>query len=219
MTTVLGIEDMFASEHYTEEQLLIYLEYIANILHLLNQVECTPDWSYTKTDIVTATQQNLTSFLDWLNYEAKTFNKQGRVLIVHKNAPATAVAEIVEADLAYQIIQYNHHTLQGDIEAKKTILLALGSELEPKRKLMEARTKTLTDGIFFMLNNLDLRHNNRSKKDKNYKEAMANMRKNKLEQWYDELYQMMLLAFLELEQSDRELKITELKQHVTGGNK
>lgn len=64
-----------------------------------------------------------------------------------------------------------------------------------------------------MLNNLDLRHNNRSKKDKNYKEYVAKMRKNKLEEWCDELYQMMLLAILELEQIERNQKINELKTH------
>ena len=39
------------------------------------------------------------------------------------------------------------------------------------------------------------------------------MKKNKLEEWYDELYQMMLLAMLELEQLERNQKINELKTH------
>lgn len=64
-----------------------------------------------------------------------------------------------------------------------------------------------------MLNNLNIRHNNKSKKDKNYKEYVAKMKKNKLEEWYDELYQMMLLAMLELEQVERNQKINELKTH------
>ena len=33
------------------------------------------------------------------------------------------------------------------------------------------------------------------------------------EEWYDELYQMMLLAMLELEQLERNQKINELKSH------
>ena len=62
-------------------------------------------------------------------------------------------------------------------ELKKQILLALGSELEPKRRELEKRNKQLSEDIFFMLNNLNLRHNNRSKKDKNYKAYVANMQK------------------------------------------
>ena len=55
-----------------------------------------------------------------------------------------------------------------------------------------------------MLNNLNIRHNNRSKKDKSkYKEYVAKMSKVRLEKWYDELYQMMLLAILLLDNADR----------------
>ena len=43
--------------------------------------------------------------------------------------------------------------------------------------------------------------------------SFYNAPKNKLEEWYDELYQMMLLAMLELEQVERNQKINELKTH------
>lgn len=36
-----------------------------------------------------------------------------------------------------------------------------------------------------------------------------------LEHWYDELYQMILLAFLQLDQVDRNAKILELKQTIS----
>ena len=69
-----------------------------------------------------------------------------------------------------------------------------------------------------MLNNLNIRHNNRSKKDKSkYKEYVANMSKTRLEKWYDELYQMMLLAFLLLDNIERKKKVSELKSKIIGG--
>ena len=61
----------------------------------------------------------------------KHFPKQEKVLVVHKNPAATAVAEIIDESLAYSVIDYNHHLLKGDIAKKKAILLALGSDLEP----------------------------------------------------------------------------------------
>lgn len=70
-----------------------------------------------------------------------------------------------------------------------------------------------------MLNNCNIRHNNRNKKDSSkYKEYVAKMSKKQLEKWYDELYQMILLAFLLLDNGDRDVKITELKAKIVGGN-
>jgi len=214
MVNVLGINDMFSEDDYCEENVLVYLEYVAKILWLAQKVKTTKKYIVQLSDVYNATEENLITVLDWLNYEKKLFEKKEQVLVVRKNASATAVAEIVEEDLAYQIVAYNHHSLSGDIESKKTILLALGSELEPKRKDISEVNKKLADDIFFMMNNLNLRHNNRSKSDKNYKEVVAKMKKLTLEAWYDELYQMMLLAFLELDNKERSVRVSELKAKI-----
>lgn len=216
MTETLGIEDMFADEDYSEENILIYAEYVANVLFLATKVNLDEKYSYCLLDSFKAIKENLNNLLGWFNYEQKVFEKKEQVLIVRKSAATTAVAEIVEEDLAYQIVKYNHHSLKGDIESKKSILLALGSELEPRRKEINEISKRLADDIFFMLNNLNLRHNNRSKSDKNYKETVAKMRKPVLENWYDELYQMLLLAFLEIDNKERSERVSELKTKVNG---
>ncbi|MGN0462813.1 MAG: hypothetical protein ACI4HZ_10280, partial [Ruminococcus sp.] len=151
-------------------------------------------------------------------YNHTAYVEDDRVLIIEDKPEVTAVAEIVEQDLALDIIRYNHRSLQGEIELKKSILISLGSELEPKRKELQALNKQLSEDIFFMLNNINIRHNNRSKKDMSkYKEYVAKMSKTKLERWYDELYQMMLLAFLLLGNVDRTETIKELKGKIVGG--
>lgn len=43
------------------------------------------------------------------------------------------------------------------------------------------------------------------------------MTKARLEKWYDELYQMMLLAFLLLDNVDRTASVKELKEKIVGG--
>ena len=140
-----------------------------------------------------------------------------RILIIEDKPEVTAVAEIVEQDLALDIIRYNHRSLQGEIESKKKILISLGSELEPKRKELQALNKQLSEDIFFMLNNINIRHNNRSKKDMaKYKDYVAKMTKARLEKWYDELYQMMLLAFLLLDNVQRTANVKELKEKIAG---
>lgn len=141
-----------------------------------------------------------------------------RILIIEDKPEVSAVAEIVEQDLALDVIRYNHRSLQGEIELKKNILISLGSELEPKRKELQVINKQLSEDIFFMLNNINIRHNNRSKKDMSkYKEYVAKMSRTRLEKWYDELYQMMLLAFLSLDNVDRQNKVKELKNKIIGG--
>ena len=94
-------------------------------------------------------------------------------------------------------------------------MLALGADLEPKRKQIQAIDKDLEDGIFYILNNLNLRHNNKTVGDKNYRQAVADMDDVTMEGWYDELYQMMLLAYLQLDQVTRAAKVKMLKQTVT----
>ena len=73
----------------------------------------------------------------------------------------------------------------------------------------------MEDGIFYILNNLNLRHNNKIEGDRNYKQAVAEMDALTLENWYDELYQMMLLAYLQLDQVTRNDKVKALKHAVS----
>lgn len=150
-------------------------------------------------------------------YNHKAYIDDERILIIEDKPEVTAVAEIIKQDLAIDIIRYNHRSMQGEIELKKKILISLGSELEPKRKELQVLNKQLSEDIFFMLNNMNLRHNNRSKKDMGkYKEYVAKMTKARLEKWYDELYQMMLLAFLLLDNVDRTENVKELKEKIIG---
>ncbi len=211
MRNSLNLDDILLIDNPTEEQVITFIEYVANIKYLSETIELVDGFELHKTPVSIALEDNLTSVMDWLNLEATIFDEKEQVIITEKSAKVTAVAEITSANISYQIVKYNHHTLKGDIEKKKAILLVLSNELEPKRKQLSSINIQLTTNIFYMLNNLNLRHNNRSKKDKNYKEYVAKMKKNKLEEWYDELYQMMLLAFLELEQVERNAKFNELK--------
>lgn len=153
--------------------------------------------------------------LDQYNHVAYFNEEEECVLIIEDKPEITAVAEIMPTPtLAIDVVRYNHRTLRGEIDLKKKILLALGAELEAKRKKLHTINAALENDIFFMLNNLNIRHNNKSKGDKNYKEYVAKMRKERLEKWYDELYQMILLAFLLMDNNKRTEKVKELKEKI-----
>lgn len=64
-----------------------------------------------------------------------------------------------------------------------------------------------------MVNNMNVRHNNCDESDSRYyNEKFAMLSEEKKEEWYDEIYQEGLMAFLVLEQVERTRKIDEFKK-------
>jgi len=156
-------------------------------------------------------KQNTEAFLEHFGHTTTYFEEEEKVIIIEKNSAAFSAAEISEPDIAKKIIQYNHYKLKGNIDAKKDIILALANEIEPKRNELEQLNSVLADDLFFTLNNMNLRHNNKEPSDKFYKPYVANMDVNDLECWYDEIYQMILLVKLLIENKTRHDDIDTLK--------
>lgn len=208
---LLNLDDTPTEDKISEEFILIYCEYAANMVYLLKSKIAHKD---DLSDIPDAILHNLKILLDWYNHEIVYDPLKEKAIVVAKNASATAVVELLDNALSYSVVEYNHFLLKGNINKKKAILLALGNDLEPKRDKLRKIDKELTDCIFFMLNNLDLRHNNRTKGDKYYKEKIARMHLSTLEKWYDELYQLMLSAYMSLENIKRIAKIKTLKSTI-----
>lgn len=69
--------------------------------------------------------------------------------------------------------------------------------------------------LFFLFNSVNLRHNNADPDGKNYIPFVANMMDEEIEKWYDEAYQICLLAFLELDNVERKDRVNKLKKDTT----
>ena len=137
---------------------------------------------------------------------------QGYITIFTPKKPEAIVAsEIVAPEISYKVLEYNHYTMKGDIARKRETLRILADKLEPRRIELAAINKELANNVFFMFNNMNIRHNNCAEGDKNYKKVVAKMSQDELESWYDETYQLCLLAFLELDNVERTKKVAELK--------
>ena len=209
---------------------LLYHDALNNVESLLTLIELIYNFwelSYQKLDDTslyvewTGNYYHLKDVMDDLleqyNHTAYIDEDNDCVLVIEDKSEVSSVAEIVPESLSLSIIKYNHRSLQGDLNAKKSILVALGAELEPQRKELQELNKQLTSDIFFMLNNMNIRHNNRSKKElAKYKDYVAKMKYDRLEKWYDELNQMMLLAFLLLDNVSRQKSVAELKSKIGG---
>ena len=158
--------------------------------------------------------QQIMKVIDIIGYMGT--QKNGVTIFVPKSEAAVEVARILPDNLSYKVIEYNHHSLKGDLEGKKSILLLLADKLEGSKDKLGQINNTLKTNVFFAFNNLNIRHNNCDVGSKHYKEYIANMDKQELENWYDETYQLCLLAFLELENVERIKKFNELKNEISG---
>lgn len=138
-------------------------------------------------------------------------------IFVEKSPEAIAVSEskFIPDNLSYKLISYNHHSMRGQLDAKKATLLQLANLIESKRQELKRISPALEDDLFYIFNNLNLRHNNiDSHFPKYYKSVVAKMTKDELESWYDECYQMCLLTFLEMEQAERKQRFNGLKSSI-----
>lgn len=206
----LGIdEDTINSLTVFSNETFVILEFIVNMIKRCDIAKKRN--GFNSSDDFEMLNQNIKTFLEHFGYTTDYFEDDETVIIVEKNPAAISAAEISEPGTSKKIIQYNHYMLKGNIDAKRDILLALAKEVEPKRDELKQITPVFADDLFFMFNNMNLRHNNKEPNSKHYKPYVVNMDINKLESWYDEIYQMILLAKLLLDNKRRHADIDTLK--------
>lgn len=193
------------------EDLVLLMEYFYNMLMGYMGSQNMSFYSGINTQFL---MQHILSVCDAIGYKQVT--EDGFAVFVEKNAVATAVAEsdLIPDDLSYKLITYDHHSMCGDLEKKKSIIVRLASIIEGKQAKLNQVNPTLKKDLFYIFNNFNIRHNNCDNQSKDYKPAIADMDKNELEKWYDETYQMCLLAFMELEQADRKPKFDAIKAEI-----
>lgn len=205
----------FCDEEDAVRDFLAAIETIYNLWYVAESFLSLEDTEGRPWDILPTFEmlkEMMNSQLTSINHKAVYSADKAQVIVV-ENAPAiTAVVEVVDPHLVAPILQYNHHLLHGQLNEKKRILLTLGSDLEARRSDLKAANSTLESDIFFILNSFDIRHNNREGSKK--KDYIVNMSLPDLEYWYDNLFQMFLLAYLELDNLPRKKLIADFKQQI-----
>lgn len=175
-------------------EIINYIEYVLNMINISESyIKDRQNYIYFN-DVYYILIKNINILLDHINYEAKKFESEEKILVVEKNPAATSVAEVVEDELSFKVIEYNHHLLKGNLNRKKEILKALADKIEAMVDKFD--TQVLKD-FGFLVNNINIRHNNFEGRNK--KEYIANMDKVELEKLYDDAYQIMLICILQNE--------------------
>lgn len=190
----------FCDDEDAVRDFLAAIETIYNLWYVAESFLSLEDTEGRHWDILPAFEmlkEMMNSQLTSINHKAVYSADKAQVIVVENDPAITAVVEVVDPHLVAPILQYNHHLLHGQLNEKKRILLTLGSNLEARRSDLKAANSTLESDIFFILNSFDIRHNNREGSKK--KDYIVNMTLSDLEYWYDNLFQMFLLAYLELD--------------------
>lgn len=193
------------------KDIIILLEYYVNISFFVYK-KIYRDDSFDIPKDFTLMFQNLKLLIENLNYEIKLFEDDEKIILIPKKPEATAVAEISSEETALAILMYNHYSMNGDIEGKRTILYKIAHEYET---LLKKPIEGYND--FFvktnaLLNNLHIRHDNKTKEGN--KNNIINIGDKELENLYDEVYQLLLFCVLIRENLDRKKRVSEFLESI-----
>ena len=196
-------------EKITLDMFFIYVELVYNIVSIKRVSRCDI------IKFILQIQNNIRLDCERLGFEIREFGDE-KYIIVEKSAAATAVADkYADKDLefSFKVIEYNHFLLKGKIDRKWEILSALALKFESIRQQLETgRFREIAKDVGFLLNNLNIRHNNTCPGTKNYKGFIEQMSSEDLEGWYDKTYNILLLALLADDFSALHEEVQELKR-------
>lgn len=148
--------------------------------------------------------EHITTLIEKIGYMETS--QDGFTVFVPKSQPAIVVSEMLPEKLSYKVIEYNHHSMKGDLERKRATLKLLADQLENKEDELQGLNKQFKSDIFYLFNNLNIRHNNIEK--------LKGIEENKLEKWYDYTYELTLQAFMMLENSNHKQAVCDIKKEL-----
>lgn len=214
--TCLSLDDFndFYGFHFEQKPSNFDVDYLVNFCEYSYNLAIFQQGNGIMPFLSPATQyiQQILKVIESIGY--MHLSEDGISTFVPKSQPAIVVSEMLPPNLSYKVIEYNHHSMKGNIGRKQATLKLLADQLEAKRADLNTVDKTLSSDLFFLINTLNIRHNNANPDSKSYKKAVADMTDDELEEWYDRTYDMCLYAFMTLELADSKTKIKELKERI-----
>lgn len=194
------------------DKILFFIEYYKNILELFIREACPFSSNICVCNFHPSfyiLRQNIHLFIERLNYHAVYDESLDFYYLVPKSAEAIAAAEISTDKTGLAILKYHHALLKGQLEEKRQILEAIATENEQLLKRPPQECKTLCDKTRGLINTMNIRHNNTKES-----EVFAKLSPKEQENWYDEIYQMLLLCVLENDNIARMKKVKQVFQNM-----
>lgn len=122
--------------------------------------------SYVRSEIkYTVYHSRIERLLELFNYKQELghYDRENdfhEIIFTKRDADVDSVLPIVTPDTRIDLLSYLDFRLENNLIEKQTILKRLAAYLEPKRKEYESFNKGLTSSIFYLFNNINIRHNN-----------------------------------------------------------
>lgn len=214
------ISPAFDPSRYTPAELvdiaILNAEFYYNLFAFVNWVRCNvKEYRYFATTVNGAQFQKLhTILLELIDHmSAKVVEEENlKYIIVPINAAAIAVAESESNPITRINVQkYLHYSLNGDLEAKRTILSTLALDYD---KGGQRDSGTPEDGFCFIANNTFIRHNPPLRGAKSITDGMGD---EQIEDVYDLAYKLYLTAKLNDEYKyNLKSRVDELKKTLDG---
>ena len=200
----LDFEQLEYSSNF--DDLLLLCEYVYNFaMGLIASSNCGSGGSY---EVV----QHIEALADKIGY--RLVQDRDLWVLVPMNEKIEAAAEVAPEAAGNDLFRYDYRGYKGDLDGKRKILVSLARALEPHRDELAKMAKDFTSDYFFLVNSLNIRHNNVEAIDPGkYKEVVALMSPNELEEWYDTVRYMSATAFLLLEYGESSERIKGLKRN------
>lgn len=192
------------NESTTVQELISYCEYVVTLCeHLWKYASISLDdeSEYLKDELY----QTVEGCMDELGLIAA--KRDEITIFVDKDPTVIAVAELVDEALAYDVKAFIHKQTKGDLQKKKTILKYLADDIEPQRNKLNTINKTLATNLFQMFQKF-VRHNNN---DNLY---ISSISPKEVEECYDDIYQMWLLAKLEIDNLERKKRVEDVLRKI-----
>lgn len=215
----LSVDDMLISLRIRHKRgtikdvtnLLLYIEVILNLISISDIENLENTSTCYNVNLYFTLRDNIMNLLEDLNYEVKEL-EDNKLIIVDKDSVLSAVAE-TNKKIADKVVEYRRFVLKGKIEEKREILNLLANEIEGMKPQFKGTTySNLMDDVQFMLNNLNIRHNNLSGQYK--KEYIVNLPKEELEKLYDQTFDMILGVYVIDKYLKNKKDIDELKNNI-----
>lgn len=189
-----------------EDELISYCEYITNLCNMLKGYEYNP-LTYVNELALEVLEETITSCMETIGQVV--VNKEHFTIYVDKNPPAIAVSEMVKPELATIVLEYNHRRLKGNQSQKHLLLKIMADDFEGKRGALKRINSSLESQLGQMMNKF-VRH------DHSKTPYIATLNESQLESIYDDIYQMYLLANLQLDNIERKKRITDILAEING---
>lgn len=209
-------DNLVANAPHDVNSFLTFIELVYNMLCLCDiTVDKNPLLYDFYHDTHIELREMMDEILSEMNQKAYYDPETEQCLIGEDSPQVTAAVEALEPETASQILRYNHRQLAGDIAGKRVVLKNLADYLEGRKDELKSINAQLFTDISSAVNNLNIRHNNLDHRNQNrYKEKLAQMSPEELEKWYDDVYQMILLAILEMDNVERRDHVRTMIQEI-----